>query len=299
MKSRVLALAVGLIAVSAGSALAQAPAGSALVTAGMADVWFGWRSVESTQDPNGEDLSLGANGFVSVPVGSAISIQLDAQYERYVDDDSYSPLGALLLGGHASWRNPERFLVGAFAAAALPQGDQIDNDSPGFYSGWGYIAGAEAQVYLNDFTLYVQGGLGDIRTDFDSGPEGFVNGWFVRALGRYFITDNFMLQAEYSYGTTDCFIDGACAPAEDAGVFHNWGVLAKFLIAGDLYGTLEYVGGSYEATEDPDLGTEHVVRAGISVLFGAESLRHNDRYGATLSLPLVGVRGAAWAEPLD
>jgi hypothetical protein len=109
-----------------------------------------------------------------------------------------------------------------------------------------------------------------------------------------------MIEAEYSYGHTDCFIDGDCSPSEDAGEFHNWGVLAKMRLHNwPLYGTLAYRGGRYTATEDPDTGTEHVVMVGLSALFGATSLRHNDRYGATLSLPMLPARGAAWAEPLD
>lgn len=257
--------------------------------------------MSSTQDPNGRHLAYGANAAVSIPFGSNFSIQVETRYERYRDLDSYSPLGAFVAGGHLSWRNSDRFLVGAFAAAAKPYGDQIDNDSPGFYSGWGYIVGGEAQAYLNRTTLYVQAGYANIRTDFDGGPEGFVTGWFGRIIGRYFLTDDFMIQGEYGFGYTPCFIDGDCAPDQDAGLVHNWGISAQFRIAQSLplYATVGYSGGIYTANEDPDTGREHVFRIGLTIPFGADTLFDNDRRGATLSLPLLPVRGAAWAEPLD
>lgn len=274
---------------------------SDLLLAGMVGGWGGYRIVSSTDDPNGRHLAYGADGVISIPFGNSFSAQMDARYEHYRDFDSYSPLGGLVVGGHLSWRNPDSFLAGIFGAAARPYGDQIDNDSPGFYSGWGYIVGAEAQAYLSRTTFYVQAGYANIRTDYDAGPEGFVTGWFARGEARYFVSDDFMIAAEYGFGRTPCFIDGLCAPTEDAGIVHNWGVSAQFRIAESLplYATLAYNGGRYTATEDPDTGREHVFRVGLSLAFGAGTLFENDRRGATLSLPMLPVRGAAWAEPLD
>ncbi len=280
---------------------AAAPPSPNLLLAGFADAWVGWRVVKSTEDPNGNHLAFGGNTAISIPFGRSFALQLDAQGERYRDFDALSPLGALLLGGHLSWRNPDRFLIGGFAAAARPFGDQMDNNNPGFYSGWGYILGAEMQAYLRGATLYVQGGYANIRTDFDGGPEGFVNGWFLRTVGRFFVNDDVMIEGEFAFGRTPCFIDGTCAPVEDAGLIYNWGVSAKFRITDTvpLYATIGYAGALYYATEDPDLGREHVFRIGLSMAFGAGTLFDNDRRGATLNLPMLPVRGAAWAAPLD
>src|SRR5262245_55593649 len=57
-----------------------------LVHAGMVDAWYGWRSVESTQDPNGNHSTAGINGYASLPLGPNLSVQLDGQYERYFDN---------------------------------------------------------------------------------------------------------------------------------------------------------------------------------------------------------------------
>jgi len=43
----------------------------------------------------------------------------------------------------------------------------------------------------------------------------------------------------------------------------------------------------------------YTVYFGISFLLGADSLKRNDRYGATLNQPMLPVRAAAWAEALD
>lgn len=306
-----LAFACVSILASVGSVAAKddPPGGSEtvmgvpVVPAGFADAWLGWRIVNSTQDPNGSHIAGGGAFAYSIPFGNGFAVQPEIRGETYADPGDYSPLGALLIGGHVNWRDPDRFLIGAFAAAARPFGDQIDTNAPGFYSGWGYIFGAEAQAYLGRATIYVQGGFADIRTDFDDGPEGFVRGWFAGVAARYFVNDDFMLEAEYAFGRTPCFIDGDCFPAQDAGVVHNWGLTAKFRL-GDgpipVYGLVGYHGGSYLATQDPDSGTEHVVKAGITVPLGQfGSLFHNDRHGANVTLPMVPVRGAAWAEPLD
>jgi hypothetical protein len=82
----------------------------------------------------------------------------------------------------------------------------------------GLTLGAELQYYLNDFTFYVQAGYADVV--YNSGDiEGFVDGWFVRGVGRYFLSEDTRLQAEISYGETGKFVD-----AEDNGNITNWEV---------------------------------------------------------------------------
>ena len=66
-----------------------------------------------------------------------------------------------------------------------------------------------------------------------------------------------------------------------------------------IYGTLAYRGAYYDATTENDHATEHVFKAGIKVLFGAATLQQNDRYGATLDLPMLPVRANSLTENLD
>lgn len=311
-----LVAGVGLASMSAGAAFSADPLPSAafgsvapvanasqgLTVAGYVASWGGWRWLVSSDDPDDNShLAFGVGGAISVPFGANMSVQLEGGYERYRDPGSEASLGALVAGGHVSWRNPDRFLVGLFGAAARPFADTIDDDSPGFYSGLGFMVGAEAQAYFARTTLYVQAGFADIRVDDDGGPEGFVSGWFGAAELRYFLNDDAMLVAGFGFGYTACFIDGDCWPSEDAGVAANWELKGTFRIvqAAPVYLTLGYRGGLYVATEDGDMGREHILLAGITVPFGAGSLFDNDRRGATLTLPFLPVRDAAWVPGLD
>jgi hypothetical protein len=283
--------------------LAPTPTLQQLAFSSLFDVWAGVRTVSSTQDPNGTHFTAGGNAYVNIPLGQSLSAQIDFQGEYFNDSESFSPIGNIMGGLHLSWRDPTHYLLGAFAGVGMPFNNDLCADDCG-YSGVGYIVGGEGQVYVGNFTLYGQAGYGDFKTDFDGGPEGFVNGWFLRAVGRYFVNDDFMISAEYSFGRTNCYIDGACAPDEDAGEFHNWGAKARFRLphhtAMPVYGFLEYAGGTYYATDDEDRATEHAFRIGLSVLFGnAPTLIANDRYGATLETPMLPVRAANYAESLD
>lgn len=65
-----------------------------------------------------------------------------------------------------------------------------------------------------------------------------------------------------------------------------------------IYGIIAYQGGEYDATSEGDKAEDHRVMFGLRFVFGAESLRENDRRGATRSTMLPS-RAAAWTEPLD
>ncbi|WP_162914202.1 hypothetical protein [Taklimakanibacter lacteus] len=280
-----------------GSAVASAadmepPVEPGLVPAGLIDGYVGYRSTTSTDYVHTDGLTYGGAARFSLPLFDIFSIQGDAQGEWYDDiDDSWEPTEAWALGGHISVRDPELGLIGAFAAYS--NGDGVDeHNGPPTHS---LVVGGEFQYYLDDLTLYVQAGYADII--YDSGePEGFVDGWFVRGVGRYFLGDDTRLQAEISYGETSQFVD-----AEDDGEITNWEVELRTGFGFDmpLYGFIGYRGGYYDATTEEDDGEEHVGFVGLSFLFGADSLRHNDRYGATLDLPMLPARAAPWAEGLD
>jgi hypothetical protein len=285
--------------------LAPTPTLQQLAFSSLFDAWAGVRRLTSTDDPDDSThLTAGGNAYVNVPLGQSFSAQLDFQGEYFNDNGVQAPQGNIMGGLHLSWRDPTHYLLGAFAGVGKPFNHDPCDDDCG-YSGVGYIVGGEGQVYVGNFTFYGQAGYGDFKTDFNDGPEGFVNGWFLRAVGRYFVNDDFMISAEYSFGHTNCYIDGLCASGgEDAGEFHNWGAKARFRLPHHttmpVYGFLEYAGGTYLATEDPDRATEHSFRIGLSVLFGnAPTLIANDRYGATLETPMLPVRAANFGEALD
>ena len=264
------------------------PGGLILSTLG--ELAVGYRSSESNEDADHDGVTSSVSGRVSIPFAMNFSVQLDAEGESYFADGFEDAQGVWLVGGHASLRDPNLGLLGIFGAYGQGLNEDDENDIKR-----GFLVGGEVQAYLDDFTLYGQGGYADFEVD-EEGGEGFVEGWFVRGVGRWFITPDMMVEAEVSYGETDLYIDGF-----GDGEFWNWGVKGKMRILSSLpiYGVLAYRGGDYDAPSDDDTGGDHVFLVGVSVLFGPATLKKNDRLGATLDMPLLPGRAAAWTEALD
>lgn len=264
-----------------------------LVFAALGELSGGYRHADSTDYVNLSGGMLSGAARASIPVMDRFSVQLDGDLEVYLagDGQSWEPLGLWLAGGHASWRDPSRGLIGVFGAAGY--GLQTGFDNSRDYE-IGYMLGAEGQVYFNDITLYGQAGYGNFESDNE--PEGFIEGWFLRGVGRWFPSDDSLLEAELSYGHTRQFVDGV-----DDGEIWNWGLQGVMRVseALPLYATAGYRGGHYDATTAGDDGSEHMVMVGVNVLFGANSLKDNDRLGATLDLPRLPARSAPWGEGLD
>lgn len=266
--------------------------GSGLLLSGIGEFVGGYRWVDSDEDGQGESPIVGGAGRFNVPVTNNFSLQFDADGEYYITDDEEDAQGLAMAGAHASWRNPDAGLLGVFAAVG-----QGFNESDQDERRLGWMVGGEGQVYLGDVTLYGQAGFADFA--FEEGPdeiEGFVEGWLVRGVGRWFVGADSMIEGEVSYGETDTFIDG-----DDAGKFWNWGIEGKMRIteAMPLYGVVGYRGGFYDSTSEGDTLTDHVVFGGLTILTGAGSLRENDRRGATLDLPLLPGRAASVMQGLD
>jgi len=171
--------------------------------------------------------------------------------------------------------------------------DASVQDSEG--EGNSYLAGIEGQYYINDmFTVYGQIGKGDITTDDD--PEGFVDGKFWSVALRAFLFEDTLVELSYSEATTDQYIDG-----DDKGEFSGISakVESKLMSSAPLYGFISYRSNKYDATTEGDEGTDKTLMVGLTYRFGVSSLRHNDRFGATLDQPMLPLRGASFAEGLD
>lgn len=291
---------IGLVAMPAYGADIQAPDQSLLMSGwlgfslGAEDASFPSRDEGDVHFDEGTKATGAARGYWSLPVGDAVSIQFDGQgefYDRSTDDDE-DPISAYVFGGHVSWRDPNTGLLGVFGGVGQGVSSDMGDDNID------YLAGVEAQYYLDNFTFYVQGGWADFKVDTDQPDgEGFVDGWFARGVARYFISADFLLQAEASYGETKSFMDG-----EDNGEVWNWGALAKTRLfdAMPLYGTLEYRGAHFwTEDQDDDRAEKHAVLVGLDIAFGSVNLLKNDRRGATLDMPMLPARAAAWSESMD
>src|SRR5215831_15391368 len=195
----------GVVALAASAAAAhaadvqpvlKAPAAEPQQATGYVEIYGGWagtRSSTTSCDTGGCDSlsqrfdgwALGAAGRANYWVGRDASVQLDAQGEGTSNDASASSgrfsNHSFLVGGHWSWRQPQ-LLLGLFAAA----GDSGGGLGPAARHG---VFGAEAQWYLHELTLYVQGGYDTTFGHVSSGTDD-IRAWFVRATSRYYVTPN-------------------------------------------------------------------------------------------------------------
>lgn len=265
-----------------------------LIRGGVSQYMLGNRDLDATDEGTGQTFELSSSSAYNIPLWRSVSMQIDSASEYYFKmNDHTDAKSSNVLGMHLSYRDPNRGLLGVFGGYAW------SNVKTGHGNSGNYdmaFFGAEAQAYVGNLTLYAQAGYGD-NTKGDSG-NGFNEGWFVRGVARYFLRPDTKLEAEISYAEADPFTDGT-----NKGKFTGWGASLDHKLFNVLnypvYGTLAYRGAYYDATTESDHATEHVVKAGIKVMFGANTLQQNDRYGATLDLPMLPVRANSLAVSID
>jgi hypothetical protein len=245
--------------------------------------------VESSEEPDDNThVNIEGEARVNVPLGGAFSAQIDLQTEFYTDTHEYAQHGAHMAGLHGSLRDPEVGLVGLFGGGGLSSSDGLSG-----HGGAGWLVGGEGQVFLGPVTLYGQAGYADFNVD---DKEGFVDGWFIRPVATFFPTDDSLIEAEFTHGQTSHFIDG-----NDDGVIWNWGLKGMLRVTRQypIYLTASYNAGFYDSTSESDHGEVHAGIVGITFLFGAPSLKANNRSYAGLSTPMMPARTGAWVEGLD
>ena len=99
-------------------------------------------------------------------------------------------------------------------------------------------------------------------------------------VGRYFCGDDFKLESEVSY------TQGKMDPDEDNVWILGWGAELEVRLGGmPVAGFVGYTGARYDQDDDSDVLYEHRIGFGVRAYFGHESLKANDRHGASLDLP--------------
>lgn len=295
MKTCVLSLC-GFLAglLMATRALADDPA-TDLLTAGTIQVGAGWtllgESNEEQEDESDDQHypTVGGAGAISIPLSGGFSAQADLAGEHnFIDaDDDDNQTGMIFGGAHLSWRDPEQGLVGVFGGVGRGWTERSHNDT---YGSW---IGVEGQAYFDAATLYLQAAR--VSGNVDDTEEDFRPAFLVRAVGRYFVDDNSRIEVETGYANANNAIDD-----DDDMWAISWGVRYDRRIGdGGWHGFGGYRGTYYDTTTEGEELTEHVFSIGVSYLFGAESMKANDRRGATLDQPSLPMRATNWAEPLD
>jgi opacity protein-like surface antigen len=265
---------------------------------GYVEVYGGWASTKLSEN----ECSYGrcypdsarANGWVLGGAGRGnywvsrdMSLQFDAQAEGTSYDadrisDGRVSAHSFLIGGHWSWRNPQQYLFGLFAAA----GDAGGALAPAQRHA---LIGGEAQWYWNQFTLYVQGGydttLGNVDSEIDS-----MNAWFVRGTGRYFVNPNFLLEGTFMYASGSIDFNSSL-PSRD---FQTWVWQAKAewrlptapfsLFAKYQYSETKYDTLSFREESIDSKTRDYRVLLGLKLHMGDKTLQQTDRAGATLDI---------------
>jgi hypothetical protein len=296
------AVALTVLATAAGAAdmqpVLKAPGAQPEQQAtGYVEIYSGWGSTKSTEcftSPDecfifkGNGWALGGAARGNYWITRDVSVQVDAQAEG----TSYTESGqsgrfsthSYLVGGHWSWRNPQQYLFGLFAAAGDAGSDF------GFTNAQRHgLIGAEAQWYWNQFTFYAQGGydttLGTVGSEIES-----VNAWFIRGTARYFFNPNFLIEGTVMYANGNIEGNDFSSVGFDTwtwGVKGEWrlptapfSVFAKYEGSQTKYGNSDF----FRSDHTSEKTTDQRVLLGLKLHMGDRTLQQTDRAGATLDI---------------
>ena len=261
-----------------------------LVVSGVVESWSGYTfysDVDVDSDPDPDDSFFSHySGRLSLPLGESLSGQMDVDVEintslllESSDADTSNMEHAFQGIFHLSSRDPNTGLIGAFGGAGQGAGDA--NGEYPFY-----VIGGEAQLYLQDFTLYAQGGYFDTTSESTHDDDGMKDSIFGRGVVRWFLDENTRLQGEVSYA------DGTVDSNDDGNVV-EWAVrydtvLEGLPLIGDTGVFVGYRGARFENEDENDEFTDHTVMVGFRHAFGGSTMKEIDRVGATLDAPTIG-----------
>lgn len=169
---------------------------------------------------------------------------------------------------HFFWRDPSAFAVGIFGT--ISSAEFLGRDT-GLYS-----FGPEAQIYLDNVTLYGQAEYGQMT--FEDlplfGQPADYEFWGVRGVVRYFAKENLRFDAELAYRNHE---DTYFTPVD---------VLTAALQANYRFdGTPVTVFSRYQYDHNENDFHEtdsHKLTAGLRISFGSGTLLEEDRYGASM-----------------
>ncbi len=263
------------------AALAQGGMSDSLVASGdatLAGQYTSWTGDGAWTPESG--VGIDAYGRVMVPFGDGFSFQVDASLES---TSSLSTLGrGVFIGGHLSWRDPSRFLVGVIGG--IGNGD-VDGDFPGgvdLENYNAYLLGVEGQLYMDDTTFFKQVGIARAyeEGDPDNEPLDLV---FVRGGVRHFMGD-MVFDAEIGIATGT--FDGGSSGLTDVSIV-TWGagVEKQLNIGQQVSAFARYEGSMHSLAYCSATMTEHRILLGLRAAFGGQSAKDRDRNGVTGDLP--------------
>ncbi|MBC6980893.1 hypothetical protein [Caulobacter sp. 17J80-11] len=246
---------VTLLATAAAAVLFAAAPALAGEVVGHVDAGYSLQSWDFEDGDSADNTDLSLGGGFATAFGNGLVLQGDGQMNRYTwdGDEESSSFGYAAV--HLATRN-DQYAFGAFAGEL------------GYYNNSGLMGGVEGQVFLERATL--SGSLGYAQVD-DWFAD--VKGWSAQAGAKYFVNDNFSVDAAVGYGDWDAWSE-----------FNNWNasVTGEYKFAGSpasVYAGYRHDENSYEDDDGIAIDTFTI---GLRLAFGAATLRDRDRHGASL-----------------
>lgn len=200
--------------------------------------------------------------------GDILVTSLTADFDIY-ETDKTALDGAL----HLFYRDPDRFLLGGFVQVG---GDTYTFDGDDTQQIARAYAGLEAQLFIDNLTLYGQIGATSISVD-DPDLEG--SGWFGTIEARYFLTPDFKIAASAGFVQYDLDFFGTDSTSTNLMV----GASAEYKLPElpiSLLAKVDYVQAS---TNQFDAHVDQTrLMLGVKFAMGEETLQARDRNGASL-----------------
>jgi hypothetical protein len=238
-----------------------APAEAQSRVSGHVEAYLGGLKVDSGFDDT-NIWSAGGAGRVNVKLDERWNVQGDLFADRIWNDDGH----IMGYGGaaHAFWRDPNAYAFGVFATAQTADIEFADVRT--------FTVGPEAQVYLDNWTLYGQAWYGQV--DIDEAPVR-PDIWGARGVVRYYVTPDLRFDGELAFqrrsvDEVDFDVDTFAAAIQASYRFSD----TPF----SVFGRYQYENIS-NGPFDVDL---HKFVIGLRATFGAPTLQDEDRNGATM-----------------
>jgi len=283
MNKSILAMAAAVALLGAGGAQAQQFPPMPGTAPTPVPMWSGYMSgffgasISQQETPSVGDTSMtfGGDARANLSFFPGIHLQVDVEGERTNGDFkccSQVVKSYWSVGGHLSYRDPDRFSAGAFGSYI--QANNLDDGNMAKYA----MFGGEGQILLPGVTLYGQGGYIDLR----EGDEDMENTYFGRAAVRWFPEPNLKVAGEFDY------VRGRLH--DDIGNkvrVISWGGSVEKRFTGSMFSMfLNYNGMDMRSKSNPDdRAKDHTVVVGLRIFGNTSTLYANDRAGATYDSP--------------
>lgn len=230
---------------------------------------------------------LGGSATIATPFSDGWSGQIDLVGSTGINGDDGAQFASSIIGGlHIGHRDGDDAMYGFFVGGGTGAAESEETGNLWF-------VGVEGQLPFEHFVLYGQGGWLDSKESDGDNSDTFHDAWFARAVGRYELSRETMLQGEVA------FADGE----QDTGNSYDmeiwgWGARVEHQLASPRLAVFAaYEGAHYDNTVSTNTGdqgkyVEHVGKIGIVLhLSGNEGM-------TALDLPNLG-RWVASGDAVD